>query len=143
MSSHSGARWLLNCTPVLGGDVVAGDWDTSPEGLALVPIGLLFDVIHVRRSLGLTALANMHAAGRQIGPVLDDFLQAEVDVLVPADTADHWSCPSTTAYGRGRGLLCPRPGESYAGISWLVVPDGSGRLTDPRELESALRGAGA
>lgn len=143
-SAHPGTRWLLTCTPELDGeDVIAWDWEDSPDGLALIPLGVLFDVIHVRRSLGLTALGRMHAAGQHVGPVLDDLLQAELDVLVPANTATDWSCPSTIAYGKGRGLLCPRPGEAFAGCSWLVVPDGSGSLTDPRQLFAALRAAGA
>ena len=39
--------------------------------------------------------------------------------------------------------MVPYPGRATGGVRWLVVPDGSGTLTDPAVLELAMHEAAA
>ncbi|AXI76873.1 hypothetical protein [Peterkaempfera bronchialis] len=139
----SAVGWLLRAAPVPG--VALAEWDGSPDGAAALAIGLAWDVVHARIPLGLEALDMLRYAGA-VGPALVCVPEAMVSVLVPTGSAECWAGfgprpIGVTVAGRGGRLRVPLPSQTYGPLHWLIPPDGSGLLTDPRRLHAALRKA--
>jgi hypothetical protein len=71
-------------------------WETRPEANVILVTGRVFDVLDVPAVGGATALAQMTAAGAQIGPVAvqgDERMQFFVATRgAPDDEAEWWSC---------------------------------------------------
>jgi hypothetical protein len=63
--------------------------------------------------------------------------------FVPAGTAARWLGTGIRAAGPGAWIVVPYPGRVTRRVRWLVVPDGSGTLTDPALLELAMHEAAA
>jgi hypothetical protein len=135
--------WLLSAAPVPGLALAA--WDGSPDRAADLAIGLAWDVVHADTALGLEALDILRYGGA-VGPALVCVPEARVSILVPTGSAACWPglgllSPGVSAVGRGEQLRVPLPQQSYGPLHWLIPPDGSGLLTDPRRLHTALRRA--
>ncbi|MFJ6214160.1 hypothetical protein ACIQGZ_12620 [Streptomyces sp. NPDC092296] len=139
----SSVGWLLRAAPVPG--LALTQWDGSPDGAAELAVGLAWDVVHTRIMLGLEALDILRYGGA-VGPALVCVPEALVSVLVPVGSAERWPgfgpAPlGVSALGPGGRLRVPLPRQSYGPLHWLIPPDGSGLLTDPRRLYLALRKA--
>jgi hypothetical protein len=127
-----GSAWLFSASGASGEEPV---WE---DGLVRIPLGGLFDMVRCLRGPGADALAVLRGQGGITGPVLLCTPRHAVEFLVPAGTADTWHFPGTTAAGQGKTLTCPLPGRTTRGRTWLVLPDGSGTLTDPQALRDEL-----
>ncbi|WP_063795799.1 hypothetical protein [Peterkaempfera griseoplana] len=135
--------WLLRAEPAPG-TALAG-WDGNPDGAAELAAGLVWDVVHAPTALALEAL-DMLRYGGAVGPALVCVPESVVSVLVPVGTAERWpglglQATGVRATGLGGALRVPLPSQTYGPLHWLIPPDGSGLLTDPRRLHSALRKA--
>lgn len=131
-----GAAWLMSASSVPGG--ILSEWAASPDGLARIPVGRLFDVVRVSQALGHHVVERLQCARRHLGPVLQVQPNGVLEFLVPPGTAGEWTGELTVAGGRGSVLLAPMPGRTRLGRTWLYPPDGTGRLTDPGYLRVAL-----
>ncbi|MFD7918574.1 bifunctional DNA primase/polymerase [Streptomyces sp. NPDC059740] len=118
-------------------------WEQHPLGVALLPVGRLWDVALAEGPLGPRALTVLRRTGRAPGPVLADFGDTRVAFLVPPGTAAGRLGTSLRFLGAGGWLVVPYPGRATGGVRWLVEPDGSGHLTDPELLDRALHEAAA
>lgn len=127
-----GSAWLFSPSAASGEEPV---WE---DGLARIPLGSHFDVVRCLRGPGAQALTTLRGRGNETGPVLLCTPRQAVEFLVPVGTADTWRVSGTTVAGRGRTLTCPLPGRTTRGRTWLVLPDGSGTLTDPQVLRDEL-----
>ncbi|WP_052434235.1 hypothetical protein [Streptacidiphilus melanogenes] len=132
--------WLLRAAPVPGSTLA--EWNGRPDGSAELAVGVVWDVVRAELELGLEALDRLRLAG-DAGPALCAVAERLVSVLVPVGTAASWSPPirGVTAAGRGQPLRVPFPRVSHGPYHWLIPPDGSGFLTDPAHLRTALRRA--
>lgn len=132
--------WLLRAAPVPGSTLA--EWNGRPDGSAELAVGVIWDVVRAELELGLEALDRLRLAGRA-GPALCAVAERLVSVLVPVGTADTWSPPirGVTTAGRGEPLRVPVPRVAHGPYHWLIPPDGSGFLTDPSRLRSALQHA--
>ncbi len=118
-------------------------WERDPLGVVLLPAGRLWDVLVVGGPLGPAALRVLRRLTAPCGPVLGAAGGSRTGFLVPPGTGDHWLGTRIRGTGRGSWTAVPHPGRATAGVWWLVPPDGTGRLTDPRALEAALHEAAA
>jgi hypothetical protein len=117
---------------------VNSDW--QEWGLALMPVGRLWDVVKV---LAVDEGSEMAAAGFMgcgiDGPVILDPHSGVHYLLVPRGTAETWSVPGTECLGDACYLGVPFPSRlSPPGCHWVIPPDGSGVLVDPQRLHAAL-----
>jgi hypothetical protein len=132
--------WLLRAAPVPG--LTLAEWNGRSDGSAELAVGVVWDVVRAELELGLEALDRLRLAG-DAGPALCAVAERLVSVLVPVGTAETWAPPirGVTTAGRGQPLRVPVPRVSHGTYHWLIPPDGSGFLTDPRHLRTALRRA--
>lgn len=134
---NHGAQWLASAMDPPS--IIFAEWCDSPDRLAEVPLGVLFDVLRVSDSIGLPALEELYEQGVAIGPVLHCQPRQTVEFLVPVGAADEWGpLRGTVCAGRGGALRCPAPGTVSRGRTWLQPPTGTGVLTDPWALRAAL-----
>ncbi|RAG81610.1 hypothetical protein DN069_31920 [Streptacidiphilus pinicola] len=138
--SSRAISWLLRAAPVPGSTLA--EWNGRPDGSAELAVGVIWDVVRAELELGLEALDRLRLAGLA-GPALCAVAERLVSVLVPVGTADSWSpaIAGVTTAGRGHPLRVPVPRVCHGPYHWLIPPDGSGYLTDPKRLRSALRHA--
>ncbi|GAA1219052.1 hypothetical protein GCM10009665_06350 [Kitasatospora nipponensis] len=119
--------------------------------LADIRVGVTFYVVRItNHRLGTAALGQLHQVVQEIGPIgpaISDELGSCVDFLVPSSTA-FWEMNGSQlltgapVQGVFPVLSSPPPGKGPVnGRRWLVEPDGTGALTHPRNLASALRAA--
>jgi hypothetical protein len=112
------------------------------HGLAEVPLGVRFDVLRAIDTIGMRALDEVVNSPVALGPVLYCQPRQAIEFLVPAGTAEEWEdLRGTVCAGRGGALLCPAPGVTRRGRTWLHPPTGDGVLTDPGVLRDHLRRA--
>ncbi|MFJ6770129.1 hypothetical protein ACIQOV_03970 [Kitasatospora sp. NPDC091257] len=142
-----GATWLAsaNRQPAWAMD----QWKAGR--LADIETGDLFNVVRVSDvQTGRAALADLWQADVPVGPVLHNRADQCIEFLVTTRAATQWDMPQTRLIGRPAyerdplSVAMPAPGmQRLGGRSWLVLPDGERRPTDPADLAVALRRAGA
>ncbi|MBB4891012.1 hypothetical protein FHS39_000012 [Streptomyces olivoverticillatus] len=146
MSAGADARarraleWLASAAP--DPRTCRREWDRNPLGVALLPAGRLWDVLILASGPGY---ATLDVLTRRVepGPVIADFGDARLGFFVPPGTAAHWVATGVRGVGAGTWVVVPHPERARCGVRWVVPPDGSGRLTDPAELEAAMHEAAA
>ncbi|WP_328871240.1 hypothetical protein OHT76_14565 [Streptomyces sp. NBC_00287] len=128
-------EWLAYAHPK-----VHQEW-SSTAGLALIPLGRLFDAVrlseHLVRSVaGVSGPATVNDwLGRSLnsGPVIHDPSGHRYYALVPSGTAPDWRVPAAACLGEGTYLGVPRTDltewEEHAWCSYWAVP-----LTRPGRL---------
>ncbi|MFJ8647090.1 hypothetical protein ACIRNI_13320 [Streptomyces sp. NPDC093546] len=132
-----GAMWLASVMEPPS--IILSEWVDRPDGLADVPLGVRFDVVRAVDSLGMRALEGLAKAPVPLGPVLFCQPRQTIEFLVPVGAAETWEpLRGTVCVGRGGALLCPAPGMTGRGRTWLYPPDGDGVLTDPHLLRENL-----
>ncbi|MGF1428589.1 hypothetical protein [Kitasatospora sp. LaBMicrA B282] len=146
--------WLAAAAP--DPEACRRDWERSATGLLPLPAGRRWDVLLLPGLLGRPALRLLGRLGRP-GPA---FLEPgggapapdaerldpsgdRLGFLVPVGTAARWVGTGVRGVGAGARVSLPHPVLRGPGPRWLVLPDGSGRLTDPVALELALHEAAA
>ncbi|WP_030161512.1 hypothetical protein [Streptomyces sp. NRRL S-244] len=134
-------EWLVSVAP--DPDACRWEWERNPHGVALLPAGRQWDVLILPGGLGQAALDVLTLLLDRPGPVLADFADARLGFFVPPGTASRWIGTGVRGAGHGTWIVVPYPGRATEGVRWLVVPDGSGTLTDPVLLELAMHEAAA
>ncbi len=110
-------------------------WDSNPDGYAIMPLGRLFDAVELSTVLAASVLGRPGTEG----PALRDDLTGLVYVLVPPSTAETWPHNLGLCLGSLRYLRVPAVTRcTQPGLYWVTPPDGSGRLTDPAVLVTAI-----
>lgn len=118
--------------------IVLADWSDG-DRLADIPLGTLFDVVRVSHLIGYTVLHELAGRAVSLGPVLHCQPRQCIEFLVPSGTAETWDpMRSVVCAGHGGTLRCPVPGATSRGRAWLLPPYGTGVLTDPGLLRTAL-----
>ncbi|MER6689167.1 hypothetical protein [Streptomyces minutiscleroticus] len=137
----SAAAWLASAAP----DPAAcrREWRHNPLGVALLPAGRLWDVLILPGDLGCATLDVLTRCVGRPGPVLVDFGDSRMGFFVPPGTAARWLGTGVRGAGEGTWIVVPYPGGSVGTVRWVVLPDGSGTLTDPALLELAMHEAAA
>ncbi|MFE7948200.1 hypothetical protein [Streptomyces sp. NPDC057426] len=134
---NHGAQWLASTMDPPS--IILAEWSDSPDHLAEVPLGVLFDVLRVADAIGLPALEELYQQRVALGPVLHCQPRQTVELLVPVGAAEKWDAlRGTVCAGQGGTLRCPAPGTVSRGRTWLQPPSGTGVLTDPEVLRAAL-----
>lgn len=131
--------WLASAAPDPGG--CRWEWERHPLGVALLPAGRLWDVLVVAGPLGPPALRVLTRLAGTAGPVLGATAAARTGFFLPPGTTARWLGTRVRGAGAGSWVAVPYPGRVTGGVRWLVPPDGSGLLNDPRLLELALHEA--
>ncbi|MEU9026965.1 hypothetical protein AB0D46_05395 [Streptomyces sp. NPDC048383] len=134
-------EWLVSVAP--DPDACRWEWERNPLGVTLLPAGRSWDVLILPGELGRAALDVLRLLSGRPGPVLADFGDSRVGFFVPPGTASRWLGTGVRGAGPGSWIVVPYPGRATGGVRWLVVPDGSGTLTDPAVLELAMHEAAA
>ncbi|NLU69714.1 hypothetical protein [Streptomyces sp. HNM0574] len=135
-------EWLVSAAPDPGH--CRREWERSPDGMAMLPAGRLWDVLSVSSTLGYPTLDILTSRLDRPGPVLSEPDGARIGFFVPAGTAARWLGTGIRCAGRGTWIVVPYPGTaSTGGLRWLVPPDGHGTLNDPALFELALHEAAA
>ncbi|MEU7281758.1 hypothetical protein AB0A69_23725 [Streptomyces sp. NPDC045431] len=133
----AGAMWLASVMDPPS--IILTAWADSAYALAEVPLGVRFDVVRATACLGVRALDALANAAVSLGPVLYCRPRQAVEFLVPVGTAATWEpLRGTVCAGRGSALLCPAPGVTRRGRTWLYPPVGDGVLTDAELLRVHL-----
>ncbi|MFH9725469.1 hypothetical protein ACH4M4_21260 [Streptomyces sp. NPDC017254] len=130
-------RWLASACD--DPTVCLSEWGLSERGVALLPVGRLWDALAVPEMPGRSLLKAVARRGQPTaGPVLHDSRRQELVLLMtpggPAAKPERTARYLTT----GTWLAVPDPGRKVTGLSWLVPPDGRGTLFSPREVYAAL-----
>lgn len=136
-SSLRSVRWLASVCD--DPNTCLSEWGLSDRGVALLPVGRLWDALAVPEALGHGLLNAVARHGRSTtGPVLRNSRRQELVLLMapggPATKLGRVARYLTT----GTWLAVPDPGRKVTGLSWLVPPDGRGALFSPREVYAAL-----
>lgn len=132
--TRAGQEWLLSCagTPAETRRL----WDA--DELGSFPTGGHWTVAETSLTRTMAAIKRV-TAGRR-GPVLADTTREIAWWLLPPSLTDELDDIHTvTVHPRGWVLRCPPVLYPVRGRVWIDRPDGSGRLTDPLLLGSALR----
>ncbi|MFI1963557.1 hypothetical protein ACH429_05355 [Streptomyces pathocidini] len=140
-AQQTAVEWLVSVAP--DPEACRGEWERNPLGVALLPAGVAWDVLILPGELGYPTLDVLSRGRGRPGPVLADFGDARMGFFVPPGTASRWLATGVRGAGRGTWIVVPYPGRSTGGVRWLVLPDGSGGLTDPASLELAMHEAAA
>ncbi|WP_225822402.1 hypothetical protein [Streptomyces naphthomycinicus] len=115
------------------------DWMHGVTGVHLLATGRLWDVLTVPERLGLYTAELLHTVSvAERGPVLHDGRGHRVGFLVPPDPSALWAGHHLRYVSKGGWIAAPAPHCRWGTLHWLVPPDGSGALTPPEFLESAL-----
>lgn len=139
--AKAAVAWLASVAPHPG--ACRREWERDPQGMALLPAGKRWDVLLVPGELGYPTLDVLTRLIDRPGPVLADFGDHRMGFFVPPGTASRWVGTGIRGVGEGTWIVVPRPGSTVGGVRWLILPDGSGTLTDPALLELALHEAAA
>ncbi|MFE6888118.1 hypothetical protein [Streptomyces sp. NPDC057694] len=115
--------------------------------IALIPLGVRFDVLRVPQPLGLTLLWELGDEADKTA-VLEEHTLPRPCLHLPVKPGrmdDHWGdSPEQTMLSRGVDWPAPSPaanaitGVQQHGLLWRIPPDGSGRFADPDTLHHAL-----
>ncbi|MEU2112485.1 hypothetical protein [Streptomyces sp. NPDC019507] len=141
--------WLVSAAP--DPDDWRRRWEGDPRGLALFPTGRRWDVLVLPGGIAGPTLDVLTRLTDRPGPVLADFGATlrgrapgpRLGFFVPPGTSERWVGTGTHAVGPGAWVVLPYPGRTAGGVRWLVLPDGSGTLTDPVLLELSMHEAAA
>ncbi|MFE5242754.1 MULTISPECIES: hypothetical protein [unclassified Streptomyces] len=139
--AEAAIAWLVSVAPDPG--ACRREWERDPQGMALLPAGKRWDVLIVPAELGYPTLDVLTRLVDRPGPVLADFGDSRMGFFVPPGTAARWVGTGIRGVGTGTWIIVPRPGGTVGGVRWLILPDGSGTLTDAALLELALHEAAA
>lgn len=139
--AKAAVEWLAAVAP--DPDACRWEWERNPLGVALLPAGRGWDVLITPAALGHATLDVLCRLVDRPGPVLADFGEARLGFFVPVGTAARWVGTGMRAAGRGTWVAVPYPGRVTGAARWLVLPDGTGTLTDPALLELAMHEAAA
>ena len=139
--AKTAVEWLASVAP--DPQACRWEWERNPLGVALLPAGKAWDVLILPGELGYPTLDVLTRVLDQLGPVLVDFGDDRMGFFVPAGTAARWLGTGIRTAGAGTWIVVPYPGRATGGVRWLVLPDGSGTLTDPALLELAMHEAAA
>ncbi|MGW3951990.1 hypothetical protein ACWEKM_13840 [Streptomyces sp. NPDC004752] len=139
--AKTAVEWLASVAP--DPESCRWEWERDPHGVALLPAGRAWDVLILPGGLGYPTLDVLTRVLDQPGPVLVDFGDNRVGFFVPPGTAARWLGTGIRTAGQGTWIVVPYPGRATRAVRWLVVPDGSGTLTDPALLELAMHEAAA
>ncbi|MEV0966744.1 MULTISPECIES: hypothetical protein [unclassified Streptomyces] len=142
-------RWLVSAAPDPEGR--RRRWESDPRGLVLLPAGRHWDVLVLPGRIARPTLDVLTRLTGRPGPVLAHFgavrhgpaAAPRMGFFVPPGVSEWWVATGTHAAGPGAWVVLPYPGRTAGGVRWLVVPDGSGTLTDPALLELAMHEAAA
>ncbi len=137
--ARAAVEWLVSVAP--DPDACRWEWERSTTGVALLPAGRRWDVLIIPGRLGYPTLDVLQRLVGRPGPVLADFGDARMGFFVPPGTAARWIGTGVRTAGPGTWIVVPYPGRTTGGVRWLVLPDGTGTLTDPVLLELALHEA--
>ncbi|MFE6976851.1 hypothetical protein [Streptomyces sp. NPDC057682] len=138
---RAAVEWLASAAPDPGACRWA--WERDPLRVALLPAGRRWDVLTVAGELGRVTLEVLTRLTGRPGPVLADSGCGRTGFFVPPGTVSHWMGTGVRGAGEGSWIAVPRPGRAAGGLRWLVPPDGSGTLTAPTTLETAMHEAAA
>lgn len=132
------SRWLASA-----GDDPAGclrEWRTGLQGVVLLPAGRMWDALAVPEILGRSLLSAIARSGHAaMGPVLFDSRRQELVLLTASSSPPPTRLPRTARYlTSGRWLAVPAPARMVTGLSWLLPPDGTGRLFSPTAVYPLL-----
>lgn len=131
--SQAGQDWLLTCAARPAD--VQRTWDAGE--LAEFPTGPHWCIVEMPTLRSVEAIARI--GGDRIGPVLADIHRSVVWWFLPPDLTDELDdTRRLTVRPAGWALKCPPVLCSVNGRWWIERPDGSGRLTDPLLLGTAL-----
>lgn len=141
--------WLVSVAP--DPDDWRRRWESHPRGLALLPTGRHWDVLVLPGEIAGPTLDVLTRLTDRPGPVLADFGPTphgrnpapRMGFFVPPGTSERWVGTGTHAAGAGAWVVLPYPGRTAGGVRWLLLPDGSGTLTDPALLELSMHEAAA
>ncbi|MFF8954527.1 hypothetical protein [Streptomyces sp. NPDC014894] len=140
--AKAAVEWLVSAARYP--DVCRWEWERNPLGTVLLPAGRRWDVLILPDGLGRTTLEVLNRLTDGGGPVLADARAGRLGFFVPPGTAGRWLATGVRGAGEGSWIVVPYPGRAPgAGVRWLVPPDGSGVLTDPALLVSAMHEAAA
>ncbi|WP_028814520.1 hypothetical protein [Streptomyces flavidovirens] len=139
--AETAVDWLVSVAP--DPDACRREWARNPLGVALLPAGRRWDVLILPGELGYPTLDILARLIDRPGPVLADFGDSRMGFFVPPGTADRWLGTGVRGAGHGTWIVVPCPGRAAGGVRWLVLPDGTGTLTDPALLEFAMHEAAA
>ena len=139
--AQTAVEWLASVAP--DPRACRREWERDPLGIVLLPAGRAWDVLILPSALGYPTLDVLTRVLDRPGPVLVDFGDDRVGFFVPPGTAARWLGTGIRTAGAGTWIVVPYPGRATQGMRWLVVPDGSGTLTDPALLELAMHEAAA
>ncbi|OEJ22126.1 hypothetical protein AR457_40295 [Streptomyces agglomeratus] len=139
-----GALWLAAAAGCSTVAPAPGFWRTTgtegPTEPAAVPIGRTFHLVRVPDGPAERAHQHLKTSAVKVGPVLAH--HHAWDFFVPIWLADGRDMPGGVVITGTRlphTVSCPMPGEPATTTThWVVAPDGSGTLTDPRSLSKAL-----
>lgn len=130
---EAGDAWLADCSahPTL----VRAAWST--EALAPIASGKAWLVAETPLLTTMKALNRIAEEHR--GPVLADPEEDKAWWLMPLDASEGLAgVRRLTVHVPGWPLRCPPTGWHLESRMWLCRPDGSGRLTDPAVLATAV-----
>ncbi|MEU2626601.1 hypothetical protein [Kitasatospora sp. NPDC007106] len=139
-TARTAAAWLAAAAP--DPRAFLRTWERTGRHPAPLPAGRQWDAVLTPGPFGRTALDAL-ARLPGPGPVLQDRTAGTVAFLVPTGTADGWLGSGIRTLGHGTALTVPHPDGTDRALHWLIPPDGTGRLVDPRRLELALHDAAA
>ncbi|MEV6652798.1 hypothetical protein [Streptomyces sp. NPDC051219] len=139
--AETAVEWLASVAP--DPDACRWEWEHNPLGVALLPAGRRWDVLIMPGELGYPTLDVLTRILARPGPVLAGFGDARMGFFVPPGTAARWIGTGVRGAGRGTWIVVPYPGRTSGGVRWLILPDGTGTLTDPAVLELAMHEAAA
>lgn len=142
-----GATWLASANREP--EAAIDQWKAGQ--LADIETGELFNVVRVGdEQRGQVALTDLWQADVPVGPVLHNRADQCIEFLVTTRAAAQWDMPQTRLIGHPAyqadplTVAMPAPGmQRLSGRSWLVLPDGERRPTNPADLAVALRRADA
>ena len=110
-------------------------WGSHPDGVAIIPLGRIFEAIEVPPSLADAVLASP----RITGPVIRYGEAGHICVLVPVGTSATWEHEQALCLDARHFLSVPDPDRcSPSGAHWVRPPDGSGKLTEAGALAGVL-----
>lgn len=136
--------WLASAHPSPA--AVCREWD-SEAGLALVPLGRLFDAVRIPAAVVQRAFRSCHGAVMHVrladhlrgGPVILDAERRRYYALVAPGTAAWWRAPAAACLGEGTYLGVPHPALTESdnpvlASYWAVPMTRPGQLCDAADV---------
>jgi hypothetical protein len=138
-----GAQWLAASAGHVGVGAARRFWRIQGDAPVLpvaIPIGREFHLVRVPVSVAERTWRHLQSAAVTVGPVLAH--GHTWDFFVPTYVTDGRDVPGgclLTGVASPQAVICPLPEtRGTPSLSWIHAPDGSGSLTDPKDLAVAL-----